>query len=191
MNWISPTGLRPCAAMPTHSPLINSSESGVSITRSEPKRCCRPAVARKTPPFTPTSSPSTTTFGFSSMARASARVIASTSVTSGIGAGLKLVALSQVHLWKLGIEVIEHCCRSPRPGGEIVLDRRIDALLALRGERFLVGLAPCFLAHEIGPQARDRLFLPMRLHVRRRTIAAGVIGRGVVAQPIGQGLDQA
>ena len=26
MNWISPTGLRPCAAMPTHRPLISSSD---------------------------------------------------------------------------------------------------------------------------------------------------------------------
>src|SRR6516165_4266778 len=177
--------------MPTHRPLINSSESGVSMTRQDPKRCCKPAVARNTPPLTPTSSPSTTTFGSSSMARASARVIASTNVTSGIGAGLKLVALSQVHLWKLGIEVIEHGFRPPWSGCEIVLDRRIDALLALGGELFLVGLAPCLLAHEIGPQARDRLFLPMRLHVRRRTISARVIGSGVVAQPIGQGLDQA
>ena len=31
--------------------------SGVSITRSAPKRFCKPSVARKTPPFTPTSSP--------------------------------------------------------------------------------------------------------------------------------------
>ena len=49
MNWISPTGLSPCAAIPTQSPLIRVSDSGVSKTRSTPKRCCKPAVARKTP----------------------------------------------------------------------------------------------------------------------------------------------
>src|SRR6266581_4252286 len=84
MNWISPTGFKPCAAMPTQSPLIRSSASGVSNTRSGPKRCCSPTVARKTPPLTPTSSPNTTTLGSSSIARASAILTASTSVISGI-----------------------------------------------------------------------------------------------------------
>ena len=37
MNWISSTGLRPRAAMPTHNPLIRSSARGVS-TRSAPMR---------------------------------------------------------------------------------------------------------------------------------------------------------
>src|SRR6266404_7268095 len=48
------------------------------------KRGCNPTVARKTPPLTPTSSPNTTTFRSSSIARARARLMASTSVTSGI-----------------------------------------------------------------------------------------------------------
>ena len=116
MNWISPTGLRPCAAMPTHRPLISSSASGVSITRSGPKRFCRPTVARKTPPLTPTSSPSTTTFGSSCMARASARLTASTSVTSAMGGTLQLVALGGVDVRQLGVEVIEHGLRRARAG---------------------------------------------------------------------------
>src|SRR3954466_14684598 len=157
MNLISPTGLSPCAAMPTQSPLIRSSASGVSITRSGPKRCCSPAVARNTPPLMPTSSPSTTTFASSSMARASARLMASTRLTSGIGHALELIALSDIHLRKLGIEMIEHALRRPRRAGEIALNRCVNALLALGDELFLVRLAPRLLAHEIGPQPRDRL----------------------------------
>src|SRR5258707_12710603 len=156
--------------IPTHSPLIRISASGVSITRSGPNRCCRPTVARKTPPLTPTSSPSTTTSGSSSMARASARLTASTSVTSGMGGTLELIALTDIHLGKLGIEVIEHGLRRPRPDCQIAFDRRVDALLALGGKPFLVRLAPCLLAREIGPQARDRLFLPARLAVLRRAV---------------------
>src|SRR5437763_3433556 len=191
MNWISPTGLSPCAAMPTHSPLIRSSASGVSITRSGPKRCCSPAVARNTPPLTPTSSPSTTTFGSSAMARASARLMASTRLTSGIGRAFELVALSDIHLRKLGIEMIEHALRRPRRAGEIALDRRVDALLAFGDELFLLRLVPCLLSHEIGSQPRDRLLLPTRLDVLGRTIAACVIGGSMVTEPIGERLDQA
>jgi hypothetical protein len=60
-NWASAIGFMPCEAMPTVKPAIVVSSSGVSSTRSLPKVCDRPAVARNTPPLTPTSSPSTTT----------------------------------------------------------------------------------------------------------------------------------
>src|SRR5271165_1499014 len=165
MNWISPMGLSPCAAMPTHSPLISSSASGVSITRSGPNRCCRPTVARNTPPLTPTSSPSRTTLGSSSMARARARLTASTSVTSGMGAALELVALADIDSGKLGIEVVEHALRWPRPGCQIAFDRCIDPLRTLGGKRLFVRLSPGLLGDEIGAQTRDGLFLPARLDV--------------------------
>ena len=45
--------------MPTPAPMIVASLIGVSITRSAPKRCCRPLYWPKMPPR-PTSSPSTT-----------------------------------------------------------------------------------------------------------------------------------
>ena len=60
-NCASATGFMPCAAMPTVRPAMVVSSSGVSITRWLPNSACRPAVARNTPPLTPTSSPSTTT----------------------------------------------------------------------------------------------------------------------------------
>src|SRR5262249_51015700 len=171
MNWISPTGLSPCAAMPTQAPPISSSDSGVSITRSGPKRCCSPTVARNTPPFTPTSSPSTITFGSSCIARASARLTASTSVDSGIAASLQLVALGRVDLGKFGIEVIEHRLRRSWRFRQIPFCRSVDALLALACELFLLRLAPCLLADEIGAQPDDRLLLPTPLDLFRRAIA--------------------
>src|SRR6266542_3317692 len=191
MNWISPTGRSPCAAMPTHSQRINSSASGVSITRSEPKRCCRPAVARKTPPLTPTSSPSTTTLRSSSMARASARVTASTNVTSGIGASAELLALAGIGSREFGVEMVEHRLRGTRSERQIALDRRLDRFLALGRKLFLLRLAPQLLAHEIRAQARDRLLLPTRLNFFRRTVPRRVIRSGVIAEPVRHGLDQA
>ena len=43
----------PLHASPTAEPTMTASASGMSTTRSEPKRSCRPSVARKTPPLTP------------------------------------------------------------------------------------------------------------------------------------------
>src|SRR5258705_7097142 len=171
--------------MPTHSPLINSSASGVSITRSAPNRCCSPAVARKTPPLTPMSSPSTTTLRSSSMARASARVMASTKVTSGIGASAELLALAGIGSREFGVEMVEHRLRGTRSERQIALDRRLDLLLALGCELLLLRLAPRLLAHEIGAQARDRLLLPARLNLFGRAITRGVIGGRMCAQPGG------
>src|SRR5262245_66677900 len=50
----------PPSARPIEAPTMASSASGVSTTRSVPKRSRRPFVTRKTPPSTPTSSPRTT-----------------------------------------------------------------------------------------------------------------------------------
>src|SRR6516162_2436422 len=190
MNWISPTGLRPCAAMPTHMPLIASSASGVSMTRSLPKRCCNPTVARNTPPLTPTSSPRTTTFGSSSMARASARLMASTKVSSGIRRSLHLFTLAGICLRKLGIEMVEHRLGRPRSDREIAFDCSLDALLTFGGKLLLLRLAPGVPAHEERPQAGDGLLLPARLHLLGRPVARSVIRGGVVAQAIGHGFDQ-
>ena len=51
--------------MPIAPPTMPFSESGVSATRSEPNSAWRPSVTRNTPPFRPTSSPSTITVGSS------------------------------------------------------------------------------------------------------------------------------
>src|SRR5438093_218126 len=90
MNWISPTGFKPCAAMPTHKPLIS----------------------------------------------------------------------------------------------------RLDSLLALGCELLLLRLAPGFSVDQIGPEPRDRFLLPRRLDGFGSTVARGVVRGGVIAQPIGYGLNE-
>src|SRR5262245_59654548 len=67
---------------PTAEPRIPASASGVSTQRSGPKRSRSPAVARKTPPARPTSSPITNTFSSRSSSTWNASLSASTSVSS-------------------------------------------------------------------------------------------------------------
>src|SRR5262249_33811676 len=189
-NWISPTGFSPCAAIPTHNPLMSSSASGVSITRSLPKRCCKPAVARNTPPLTPISSPSRTTSGSSASARASARLMDSTSVTSGIAVLAQAVALCRIGSRQPRIEMIEDGGRLAWHGREIFLHRLVDAFLALGCERFFLALAPGSFMDEAGAQSGDRVLLPTGLDFLRRAITRRIVGGGVVAQAIGKRLDQ-
>src|SRR5258707_9215943 len=191
MNWISPTGFSPCAAMPTQSPLIRSSASGVSNTRSGPKRCCSPTVARKTPPLTPTSSPNTTTLGSSSIARASAMLTASISVISGISLAFEFAALRSIGLRQLGIEMIKHRLGRSRLRSQVALDRCVDTTLAFGGKLFLFRFAPHVSASEKGPQPRDRLTLPARLACRGRRVARGVVGVRMTADPVGDRIDEA
>src|SRR5258708_37126175 len=69
---------------PTAPPSRPASASGVSTHRSAPKRSSNPAVARKTPPARPTSSPSTITLASRASSVGSASLTASTSVSSAI-----------------------------------------------------------------------------------------------------------
>src|SRR5438552_1493720 len=81
---ISHTGRQPAMHNPTAVPRIPASASGVSTQRSGPKRSRRPAVARKTPPARPTSSPITITSRSRASSVWSASLTASTSVSSAI-----------------------------------------------------------------------------------------------------------
>src|SRR2546430_10020297 len=65
-----------------------------------------------------------------------------------------------------------------------------DLLLALGGKLLLLRLPPRLAADQIGPQSRDRLLFPARLHFLGRAVACGVVRGGMVAEPIGDGLDQ-
>src|SRR5476649_1281227 len=69
---------------PIAAPSIPASASGVSTQRFGPNRSSRPAVARKTPPARPTSSPITSTFPSRSSSVCSASLTASTRVSSAI-----------------------------------------------------------------------------------------------------------
>src|SRR5438552_3443806 len=81
---ISQTGRSPAMQSPTAAPSIPASASGVSTQRSGPKRSRSPAVARKTPPARPTSSPMTRTLSSRASSVCSASFTASTSVSSGM-----------------------------------------------------------------------------------------------------------
>src|SRR4051794_33157865 len=69
---------------PTAVPRMPASASGVSTQRDTPKRSSKPAVARKTPPARPTSSPSTITSGSRASSPCSAALTASTRVSSAM-----------------------------------------------------------------------------------------------------------
>src|SRR5438477_1180402 len=79
---ISQTGRQPAMQSPTAAPRIPASASGVSTQRLGPKRSSKPAVARKTPPDRPTSSPITSTFGSRSSSTCRQSLTASTKVSS-------------------------------------------------------------------------------------------------------------
>src|SRR6202034_567808 len=76
-------------------PPLADSASGVSKHRDFPNLACSPSVTRKTPPWTPTSSPKTKTRSSSAIASASPALIASTMVTAGTGLGLQAFQLSR------------------------------------------------------------------------------------------------
>src|SRR4051812_4641403 len=75
---ISQTGRQPAMQRPTAVPRIPASASGVSTQRFSPNRSRSPAVARKTPPARPTSSPITRTESSRSSSTWNASLIAST-----------------------------------------------------------------------------------------------------------------
>src|SRR5260370_15611441 len=75
---ISQTGRQPAIQRPIAAPSIPASASGVSTQRLTPNRSCRPAVARKTPPARPTSSPITMTESSRASSVCSASFTAST-----------------------------------------------------------------------------------------------------------------
>src|SRR5215472_10657249 len=195
VNWISETGRKPCAARPTETPAMSPSASGVSRTRSAPKRSRSPSVARNTPPSAPTSSPSNRTEASSAIARVSARLTAWTSVISGIGTSLarqieRHPALLGKILWQIFISEIEHRLGRLRWRRKIGLSGPFDRQRDFGEQLLFVGLAPHAGGDEIVAQARDRLFGPARTDLGAAAIAARIVGGGMVPEAVSQRLDQ-
>src|SRR6188472_3560992 len=92
---------------PTADPRIPASASGVSTQRSGPKRSRRPAVARKTPPARPTSSPMTITSGSRSSSTWNASLIASTIESSAIEDPPQLREIRAERRGRIGERVLE------------------------------------------------------------------------------------
>src|SRR5262249_27568832 len=178
--------------MPTAMPAIRPSASGVSATRSEPKRCCRPAVARNTPPLMPTSSPMTTTRSSSSIARASARLMPSTSVMFDIALLLlaELGSLPGVLARQSRVEMLEHLLGPRRRRIEIRLHHLLHMRLRVPGERLLLGRRPGAFGVQPGAQPQDRLLLPLLFQFLGAAIARRIVRGRVVAEPIGHGFQQ-
>src|SRR6476659_8638908 len=93
---------------PTAVPRIPASASGVSTQRSTPKRSWRPAVARKTPPSLPTSSPMTRTDESRSISTWSASFTASTSRSSATEDPPKLLLVGVLRRRRIGVRMLEH-----------------------------------------------------------------------------------
>src|SRR5690606_6293341 len=216
MNWISATGRMPCAARPMLMPAISVSASGVSITRSGPKRSSRPAVARNTPPFTPTSSPRTTTRSSAAISYARARVTASTRVISATAraprrevavrapvARARLLfffaagACARRECFALRLErrgqtlekVIEHRLRRTDGGGEVVGDRLVDGGADLCAQRRILRVAQRAFGGEKRCQALQRVERTPARELVFGAVAARVVGGRMVPDAIGQRLD--
>src|SRR5690606_11157408 len=200
MNWISATGFRPWAAIPTAMPVISVSASGVSMTRRKPKRSCNPTVARNTPPLGPTSSPSTTTSGSSAMARCSAMLIASTmqmalrsvmaDPSPSGGPDQQFFPLLVVGRGQLGKQIIEGCPGVRRRQGAERIHRGTDLLAELLLQPLFAGLVPEALAVQEALQPTDGFVLPGLAQLLGLAVAAGIIRGGVIAQAIGHAFNQ-
>src|ERR1700728_4672894 len=130
-------------------PAMVASASGVSCTRSLPKRSCSPAVARNTPPLAPTSCPITTTLGSCcisqpcAIAMASTMVIFAKSMTAEFRAVLAGDAALLVQVRRQGGEqMVEH-----RVGGRLCIPQvfahgRLDLVRAFFQQRPLLGAIP-------------------------------------------------
>src|SRR3990167_7836746 len=188
--------------MPTDTPAIMASASGVSNTRLKPKRSRRPWVARNTPPLTPMSSPSMTTLSSSSMARCRARLTASSrviffcsvmlaaSVQLAGSAGLQQLALIGQGGGPLGVDIVHGRLGRLLADRFIGQHRSLQLRLAVGNQGLFTAFVPPPLSHQIGLQALDRFFLPGLLDLFGRPVTGGIVGSGVIAEAIAQALQQ-
>src|SRR5580765_5487199 len=126
---------------PTAAPINPASASGESKQRSGPYRSRSPAVARKTPPARPTSSPMTITFSSRPSSTWKQSLIASTSVSSATEDPPQLCEVGVERGGRIGQRVLEE-------------ETRIRRRLGLRGRdpvaHRLLGLAADRLGHLVG-----------------------------------------
>src|SRR3954451_22964951 len=198
-NWISAIGRRPPIAAPIEVPMIWLSVSGVSITRSSPNSAHRPSVARKTPPFLPTSSPRTITFSSRTISSRMPSRIASMKVLSAIsGAGrhrprdsfAKAPRRRCLRRPVLGEDPLHGGCGLRirlrlRIVGRVVdvgLDRRLDPRLDLLRED--PGL------DQLGPEARHGVVRSLRGELLLRAVLRLLVIARMGGQPGDLGLDE-
>src|SRR5262245_5243090 len=186
---ISHTGRQPAMQRPTAVPRIPASASGVSTQRSGPNRSRRPAVARKTPPARPTSSPITMTEGSRSTSSWKQSLIAST-IDRSATCPTQLLQIGTDRRGRIDVRMREEQAdvrgrlrfgsRDPRAHhvrrfgpdrrGEIVVEDPRTAEVALEPADALTPLL---------------LFDTLEIDVRTR-----IVGRRMRRQTIGAGLDE-
>src|SRR5205823_8765898 len=159
---ISQTGRQPAIQRPTAAPKIPASASGVSTHRSAPNLSRRPAVARKTPPARPTSSPITSTESSRASSVWKASLIASTSVSSLIEKLPQLGELGRERRRRGRIRMFEQKRDIGRRLGLCSRDPRAQCLRRLHPSRLreLVGkhAGPAQI-RLVAAQALSRLFI--------------------------------
>src|SRR5216110_1094351 len=182
---ISQTGRQPAMQRPTAEPRIPASASGVSTQRSGPKRSRNPAVARKTPPARPTSSPMTSTSGSRSSSTWNASLIASTSVSSATEDPPQLCEIPLERRGRLGVCVREEQRRIGRRLGLGLRDASAHQLrgLATHGLCGLVREQP--EAAEVRLVAAEARVLLLLLDTRGVDVRGGVVRGRVRRRPVG------
>src|SRR5687768_7199567 len=127
----------------------------------------------------PMSWPKSTTSGSSMSARASARLTASTRVSSAMALSNGLGALARVGSRELRIKIVEYRFRSLVRGIEMTFDGGIDLMGDLLGQSLLLLLAPHTVALHKGAQPAQRTTGALLLDFLGISIPGGIIG-GVV-----------
>src|SRR6202051_4363768 len=148
-------------------PAMVASASGVSCTRSLPKRSWRPAVARNTPPLAPTSWPITTTSVSCCISQPCPIAMTSTMVifANSMTAGLRCVfagdeaLLVQVRR-QVGEQMIEHRIGGRLRPRQVFGHGRVDLERALVQQGLFLGGIPLSGAGQKCPNPNQRFERP-------------------------------
>src|SRR5262249_53945551 len=186
---ISQTGRHPAMQSPIAVPMMPASARGVSTQRSGPKRSSSPAVARKTPPARPTSSPITMTSPSRSSSTWKASLIASTMLSSANDPP-QLVEIRGERSRRIDERVLE---QERRIGGGLRLGRR-DPLAHQVGSPRLDLLRGRIVEDVEPPQvclvASDALALLLLLDALEVDVRLRVVGGRMRRRPIRDRLDE-
>src|SRR5689334_799055 len=156
---------------PTALPRIPASASGVSKQRFAPNRSRSPAVARKTPPARPTSSPITITESSRASSTWNASFTAST-IESSAKDPLQLLPVEPQRGRRIDVRVLEHECGIGRRfglGGRDPRPHRVERLVANRLGELVVEDARASQVALVAPDALARLLLRDAIEVDVRT----------------------
>src|SRR5258705_6162114 len=150
----------PAMASPSEAPMMLAAASGVSTTRSAPKRSTRPLVVRNTPPSLPTSRPRSITRGSLSISSARALLMASTTfrcVMSACASVDELRPLPEHPRGRIFVDVGEHVLRPRRRGAGRVGERLLVLLAQLLSPRRLAFGVPHAQASKVFLDPLDRV----------------------------------